>query len=268
MVSGAFMKAVFSSRMLRCLFAGCACIAIAACDRGDGNTMETPEPVPLVAGESRDTGVDLYSVDAASTRVETFGDVHSGESTYYKATGKGNCSFDATDDLMVAAINTKDYANAAMCGTYLDVSGPNGSVIVRVVDRCPGCKPGGLDLSRQAFERIAETAAGRVPVSWQVVSGTISGPVAYQYMDGTTRYWTAIQLRNHRWPVATLEIMPKGASEWIRVERRAYNYFVHPRPIAAGPLRVRVSAATGETLEDELPEPHGGLIIQGAAQFQ
>ena len=39
-----------------------------------------------------------------------------GEATYYAADGTGNCSFDASSDLMVAAISGPDYALAAWCG--------------------------------------------------------------------------------------------------------------------------------------------------------
>jgi expansin (peptidoglycan-binding protein) len=244
----AVMKAFSTRVLLRWLAVG-AFVALSACSRGDGNAADTPPET------------------AAEIPVPSFGEIRSGEATYYRASGKGNCSFDASDDMLVAAINTRDYAAAAMCGAYIAVSGPGGSVTVRVVDRCPGCGQGGLDLSRQAFERIAAPGAGRVKVTWQIVAGPVAGPVAYQYMDGTTRYWTAIQVRNHRWPVAALEILPTGATDWIRVERRAYNYFVHHKPIAAGPLRVRLTALTGVTLEDDLPEPAGGLLVEGAAQF-
>ncbi|HEY0635538.1 MAG TPA: expansin EXLX1 family cellulose-binding protein, partial [Gammaproteobacteria bacterium] len=196
-----------------------------------------------------------------------YGTVQRGEATFYPATGSGNCSFEVSDDVMVAALNSRDYATAALCGAYLEVTGPAGTVIVRVTDRCPGCKAGGLDLSRQAFARIATTQAGRVPVTWQIVAGPVAGPLTYRYMDGSTRYWTAIQVRNHRWPIAALAIKPGGASDWIAVERRAYNYFVYPKPIASGPLQLRVTALSGATMEDELPEPAGGVLVQGAAQF-
>lgn len=197
----------------------------------------------------------------------TFGKAHRGVATYYAATGKGNCSFEASEDLMVVALNTADYADAALCGGYLNVAGPEGKVTVRVVDRCPGCKTGGLDLSKQAFKQIASLSRGRVPVTWQVVAGAVAGPVEYHYMEGSTRYWTAIQVRNHRWPIASLAIKPKASAEWLPVKRRRYNYFVYPRPIASGKVKVRLTAVTGTVLVDELPEPAGGLSIQGHSQF-
>src|SRR5436190_1219322 len=71
-----------------------------------------------------------------------------GEGTYYDADGTGNCSFDASpNDLMVAAMNDADYHTAAWCGACVAVTGPAGTVTVRVVDRCPGCASGDLDLS-------------------------------------------------------------------------------------------------------------------------
>lgn len=51
------------------------------------------------------------------------------------------------------------------------------------------------------------------------------------------------------------------------VARTDYNYFVHPAEIAAGPLQVRVTALGGATLLDTLPEPAGGVVVQGKAQF-
>ena len=252
------------SRVLLIGFSLYTFITLSACG---GDDAETPVITPSTGAESNQNNKNAMPDMAGVTFARTFGSKHSGEATYYRATGKGNCSFDASDDLMVVAINTTDYATAALCGAHIAVNGPEGAVTVRVVDRCPGCKQGGLDLSRQAFERIATADKGRVPVTWQIVEGPISGPVVYHYMDGTTRYWTAIQVRNHRWPVTKLEIMPKGTTEWLSVERRAYNYFVLPKPIAAGAIRVRVTAVTGEVLQDELPEPSGGLLVQGHAQF-
>jgi expansin (peptidoglycan-binding protein) len=239
-------------------------VLLGGCDRNEAVAKEA------AGGASPTVEVAALETPAGATAAappRTVGDVHAGEATYYRATGEGNCSFEAADDLMVAAINTRDYAKAALCGAFLRVSGPRGAVTVRVVDRCPGCGKGGLDLSRQAFARVADPADGRVPVTWQVVSGPVSGPVAYHYMDGTTRYWTAVQIRNHRWPIAALEILPKGRSRWIPVKRRRYNYFVYPRPIAAGPVRIRLKAVTGGVIEDVLPEPASGLLVQGGAQF-
>ena len=116
-----------------------------------------------------------------------------GEATYYDADGSGNCSFEPSSDLMVAAINGVDYDDAKWCGACLAVTGPSGEVTVRVVDQCPGCAKGDLDLSREAFEKIAPLSAGRVDITWHPVACPVDGPVAYHFKDGSNEFWTAIQ---------------------------------------------------------------------------
>lgn len=262
------MKSASSSQFVLYTFSAFAFFALSACSRADSDARETKSATLLVTIDANHNG------EAASYEVEDtapllpIGASHSGEATFYEATGEGNCSFDASTDLMVAAMNKSDYAAASMCGAYVAVTGPAGTVIVRITDKCPGCGQGDIDLSRQAFTKIADPAAGRVPITWQIVAGPISGPVAYRYKESSSRYWTAIQVRNHRLPISKLEIMPKGRTDWITVKRRAYNYFVYPTPIAAGPVRVRVTALTGDTLLDMLPEPQSDLLVQGNAQFQ
>src|SRR5690606_1312697 len=132
--------------------------------------------------------------------------VHSGEGTYYAADGSGNCSCDPSpDDLMVAALNTPDYHGSMLCGAYIEVTGPRGSVVVRVVDRCPECAAGDVDLSPQAFERIAALSAGRVPITWRLLSPVLSGPIVYRFKEGSNPWWTAVQIRNHRNPIYKVE---------------------------------------------------------------
>src|SRR5205807_641670 len=85
----------------------------------------------------------------------------SGDGTYYAADGTGSCSFEA-GDRMVAAMNGPDWASAAWCGACLEVTSGNAHVVVRVVDKCPGCKHGDLDLSEAAFAVLVTDARGHV----------------------------------------------------------------------------------------------------------
>lgn len=192
----------------------------------------------------------------------------SGVATYYDATGAGACSFDATpNDLDVAAIDMPEWNGSAPCGECAAVTGPNGSVTVRIVDLCPGCERGHLDLSMEAFAKIADVAAGRVPITWQVVPCDVTGNVAYRYKEGSSQYWTAIQVRNHRLPIASLEVQLGGA--WQPVMRSDYNYFVDAAGVGTtSGFAVRVTAVDGQQLVDMLPPVQPGLVAAGAAQFQ
>ncbi len=189
-----------------------------------------------------------------------------GDGTYYAADGTGNCSFDASpNDLLVAAMNHPDYGTADWCGACVAVTGPKGSVTVRIVDQCPGCQHGDLDLSPQAFDMIADHAAGRVSITWHEVACDVSGPISYHFKNGANAYWTAIQIRNHRYPIAKLEAMKNGA--YTEVPRLAYNYFVDASGLGAGPYQLRVTDQRGHVIEDSGVALGDDVTRTGASQF-
>jgi expansin (peptidoglycan-binding protein) len=193
--------------------------------------------------------------------------LHSGIATYYDATGAGACSFDPSPgDLMVAAMNNDEYDNAAYCGAYVQVSGPKGTVTVRIVDLCPECHTGHLDLSREAFAAIADLPQGVVSITWRVVSPDIAGPIAYHFKEGSNQWWTAVQIRNHRNPIAKFEYW--NGSQWVTVPRVSYNFFVQTNPgMGVGPYTFRVTDMYSNTLMDSgIPFLEGGTI-NGAEQF-
>ncbi len=193
---------------------------------------------------------------------------YTGEGTYYlEADGGGNCMFDPTPhDLMVGAMNEQQYGNADLCGAYVALTGPKGTITVRIVDRCPECKPGDIDLSPQAFDQIAERIQGRVPISWYIISPELSGPIAYRFKEGSNQWWTAVQVRNHRNPIAKLEYRDAGG-QWITVNRERYNYFVQPSGMGPGPYTFRVTDIYGNVLVDSgIPHIEAGTV-NGAGQF-
>jgi expansin (peptidoglycan-binding protein) len=190
-----------------------------------------------------------------------------GEGTYYDADGSGNCMFDKSPgDLDVAAMNAPQYAGGAVCGECAQVTGPKGMVTVRIVDQCPGCKQGDLDLSPQAFDKIGEHSAGRIPITWSVIPCAVSGNLSYRYKEGSSQFWTAIQVRNHRLPVAKLELFKDGA--WVAIPREPYNYFIAAGGAGPGPVRVRVTASDGQMVEDMLAPVSDGGVVPGTAQFR
>jgi expansin (peptidoglycan-binding protein) len=199
------------------------------------------------------------------------GETHTGEATYYdQADGGGNCSFDPTpQDLMVGAMNHVDYANSAICGAYVELTGPNATITIRIVDQCPECLAGDIDLSPSAFAKIAALSKGRVPISWKIISPDISGPIRYRFKEGSSQYWTAVQIRNHRNPIAKLEFRDTNG-QYVAMERQSYNYFIRPgnnKGLGTGPYTFRVTDSFGNVLIDQ------GIVLKeagevaGAAQF-
>ncbi len=191
----------------------------------------------------------------------------SGEATYYDfADGSGACSFDPTpNDLMVGAMNAPDYGNSEPCGACARIVGPNGTITVRVVDLCPECPKGNIDLSPSAFEKIAPLAQGRVPITWQYVPCSVTGSVIYHFKDGSNQWWTAVQLRNHRHAIAKFEYQKAGA--FVEVPRVDYNFFVAPSGMGPGPYTFRVTDVHGATIADSGIQLGDDVDRAGTQQF-
>ncbi|KAK9702069.1 hypothetical protein K7432_011417 [Basidiobolus ranarum] len=102
-------------------------------------------------------------------------DGFSGEGTYYDP-GLGSCEVTSGPNELIAALNIVQFgsyprpSNSPACFSCAMVHGPLGSVKVKIVDMCPGCKSGDLDLSPAAFDQVAKKEQGRIPITWEYVS--------------------------------------------------------------------------------------------------
>jgi expansin (peptidoglycan-binding protein) len=202
------------------------------------------------AQETDDHFTYLPIVVRTSNEPVPFGSVYTGEGTYYwEANGDGNCTFGPSpDDLMVAAVNHAQYDNAALCGAYAAVTGPKGSVTVRIVDQCPECPHGDLDFSPEAFAIIADLPQGRVPITWQLVSPPLEGPIVYHFKADSHQWWASVQIRNHRNPIMRLEYL-NSSGVFQEVTRASYNQY-EINGSNSGNFTFRVTDIFGQTIVD------------------
>jgi expansin (peptidoglycan-binding protein) len=168
-------------------------------------------------------------------------------------------------NLMVCAMNSAEYDTAAVCGASIHLVGPSGEVTVRVVDLCPECPRGNVDLSKQAFAKIADTILGRVSISWRYVETSVNGPIAYRIKTGSNPWWIGVQVLYHRNPVVKLEA--DSAGKWLAVPRMSYNYFVRAAGLGPGPYSFRVTDLYGQQLTDNNIPLSPDAITPGAANF-
>jgi expansin (peptidoglycan-binding protein) len=186
-------------------------------------------------------------------------ELHRGEASFYGGDGSGACSFEPGPDRLIAAIGRVDSPSALLCGACLHVIGPDGDVVIRVVDGCPGCDPGDLDLSREAFARIARPEVGRVPITWHHVPCPVTGPMRFRFKDRSNASWTGVQVRNHRYAIAGFEVRGRDGT-FHPVPRAAYNYFVDRTGMGAGPYQFRITDARGQVVEEtSIPLTEGEL---------
>ncbi|KAF8979291.1 RlpA-like double-psi beta-barrel-protein domain-containing protein-containing protein, partial [Cyathus striatus] len=88
------------------------------------------------------------------------------EATWYY-TGLGACGKTSNDNQHVVALNPTQYNRGSNCGKHIQIQYGGKSVIAQVVDLCPGCGSGSVDLSPSAFRALASQDVGRIKVNWQ-----------------------------------------------------------------------------------------------------
>ncbi|MBI2393940.1 MAG: hypothetical protein HYV09_30500 [Deltaproteobacteria bacterium] len=262
------MRALPASLTVTALLLGCAGGGAVSPPATTGDSGGV-QPADASGGDGGFTpaGEDA-ATESGGSGPKTFGPIEDGIATYYAATGEGNCSFDASPgDLDVAALDTRQYQESAWCGACVRVEGPKGTVTVRVVDSCPTCESRThVDLSESAFAKIAEPKDGRVKVRWQFVSCAVSGPIAYKFKEGSNEWWTAIQVRNHRHPVKSVEAKVSGA--WTALARASYNYFIAAKGLGKGPYELRVTSIDGKVVTDPAIVFGEGKVVSGSSQFE
>jgi hypothetical protein len=164
--------------------------------------------------------------------------------THYALTGLPNCGYSPPADGLFVALPAAEYASAAGCDGYLEVSGPGGSVRVKVIDQCPECAAGHIDLSETAFARLAPLSAGLINVSYtQLANPALPGPVSVEVKQGSSQYWLALLADNTGNPLTAVQV--ETSSGWLSLARASYNYWIAPSGAGQGPFTVRLTDTQG-----------------------
>ena len=114
------------------------------------------------------------------------------------------------------------------------------------MDQCPECEPGHLDLSREAFARIADPVQGLVPVTYRaVVNPPLPGPLTFRIKEGASQWWFAVRVGNHGNPLRSVEVRQGDSGPWQSAARQDYNYWLIASGAGPGPFNVRVTDVYG-----------------------
>jgi expansin (peptidoglycan-binding protein) len=169
-----------------------------------------------------------------------------GRATFYDLAGDvGNCNFKPPADDLYVALGPAQYDGAAACGQYYDVTGPRGTVRVKVFDQCPECEPGHLDLSRTAFSKIGTTSNGLIDVRYRRVPDPAGhGKLQVRVVKGSSQYWVALVVENAGNGLRKVEIRSGGGSFKSAVQED-FNYWTVESGAGKGPFDVRVTDDRG-----------------------
>ncbi|KAJ6579235.1 RlpA-like double-psi beta-barrel-protein domain-containing protein-containing protein [Mycena vulgaris] len=89
--------------------------------------------------------------------------------TFYDPDGNfGACGTHIQNGDFAVPLSSANYAGGAHCGQRLNVQYNGKTIGVVVEDFCPGCAANGIDLTRGAFQSLADTNLGVIQVEWNV----------------------------------------------------------------------------------------------------
>ena len=248
--------------------AGLAAVAVAAVvgigQLTGGQTACRPSASAMSGSAMSASAVSLpaVSLSALSLALSEQSGTVSGTATHYVLTGLPNCSYPSppADDLF-AALPPPQYDGAAACGGYLTITGPDGSVTVQVIDQCPDCAAGHIDLSEPAFAKLAPLSAGLINVRYQYLADPpLPGPITMVVKSGSSQYWLALLADNTGNPLASVQV-ETASGGWINLARASYNYWIAQSGAGDGPFTVRLTDTEGNQVT-----VHNVALNPGAVQ--
>ena len=162
---------------------------------------------------------------------------------YDPARAEDRCSLaPLARDGWYASLPSGQYRGGALCGAYLNITGPLGTVQAEVVDTCPGCAANQVDLSVAAFTQTQRPAAGTARISYVLAHDpALPGPLAVRVGPGSTATSLTVQVVNHGNALASVAINGKALS------LRADGYWIAPGGAGPGPYQVSVADQDGHT---------------------
>ncbi|CAE6448359.1 hypothetical protein ACGC1H_005527 [Rhizoctonia solani] len=120
-----------------------------------------PTPAALPETEPLALAQDLEARSVVEARA------NSGKGTWYNpSVGTGACGWRNKDSEFVVALGPSKFKKVKKCGQSITVKSGGKSVQVKVVDLCPSCGGGSLDLSPAAFKKLAPLGKGVIQVTW------------------------------------------------------------------------------------------------------
>lgn len=169
-----------------------------------------------------------------------------GEARFYAFSQGVACSLpDLPLDGYYVGVPTSQYDGSAPCGSYIDIDGPLGSVRAQIVDRCPGCGPDQYDLSRSAFEAIANTSDGVAKIRVNPVRDPNPAPdLFYRVQQGSSADWIGLLFSGSGNPIAQVSLRADSGGDY-RPLRRGYDNYWTLSGAGPGPFTAEITDIFG-----------------------
>lgn len=206
----------------------------------------------------------------AASAADTY---YTGDATAYTLgqVSSGNCNFmyDSGVGANYAAINAEQWNNTMNCGRCAEVScidsrcsDTSTSRIVYIVDQCPECTNGDLDLSPSTFKILTGSNPDRYLIKWKFVSCPLVGNIEYCTKIGSNNHWLAIQPANIALGVDSMQIN----NQTTKMVNSAFYFLIDNSSPDMRSVDVTITSIAGETISETLSLT-ANVCTKGTQQF-
>ena len=223
----------------------------------------------------------LGSVNAQNTALSLYQNQQTGDATYFTESLAGRCTISPTlpswgDQLTYhVALSSIQYnsghasAGCGTCleGTYLGTGAgstpPSKHFTALVVDECPGCSVGDLDLAEN-------DADGRWDINWQAIDCPVGNNKLAYLFQGSNSFYIKLGIRNHRIAIKALQIQSQDDAPFITATRTTDNFFTCnscPEPLEF-PMAIRILGVNNQVINDFVPELTNDVLLPGTRNRQ
>ena len=110
-----------------------------------------------------------------------------------------------------------------------------------MVDKCPECAHGALDLSIPAYREVTGLPPNRLTLSWSWTEcAPVNGTIRMQPKDGGNPYWSAYYISNAQYPLKSVQI------NGVELARAEFGFWTMSAPLGAAPYAVELEAVNGK----------------------
>jgi len=190
------------------------------------------------------------------------------EGSFWNSCAPYPTSIQTSEGSMLAGVGLSYNGEGQLCDACILVETAAGrSAVLRVVTTGQTNDPGDIDVSSAAY---AELDTGEYPraMTWRLVPCPATGPVYYQFQTGAHAWWSSFWVRNARLPIGTVEVLSTNHASFTALRRGPDGTWNDDGGFGEGAFTLRVTALSGEVLEDEFPSFVGGdLLASPSGQF-
>jgi hypothetical protein len=186
----------------------------------------------------------------------------------YTPSAENDCDFPLADVTRGVAVPADSFEEGVACGGCVSLFTLAGGETLQVVDLCEDCGPNQIRVHPAAVERQTRSGeSGPVNIAWNfnTCQGLRGVPMSYHFREDSTPDRFAVQMRDIRHPVRTVEV-ETTPGEFVTLERE--GSWLIGEGLGPGPFPTRVTSIYDHVVEDLRVPLVPGEDTPGVRQFR